>query len=67
MEITQARRTLNWEKQISLSINPEEAERIQTRREGQVQGNNALVLCVVQHVCILCYHSREFSMVLSFD
>jgi phosphomethylpyrimidine synthase len=37
--MTEARRTLNWEKQISLSINPEEAERIHTR-EGQHQGNN---------------------------
>ena len=33
-EITEARRTLNWEKQIALAINPEEAERIHTRRTG---------------------------------
>lgn len=39
MEITEARRTLDWQKQISLSINPEEAERIHTR-EGQHPGNN---------------------------
>jgi phosphomethylpyrimidine synthase len=38
-EITEARRTLDWQKQISLSINPEEAERIHTR-EGQHPGNN---------------------------
>ena len=38
-EMTEARRTLNWEKQIALSINPEEAERIHTR-EGQHPGNN---------------------------
>ena len=37
--ITEARRTLDWEKQISLSINPEEAERIHTR-QGQHPGNN---------------------------
>lgn len=37
--MTEARRMLNWEKQISLSINPEEAERIHTR-EGQHPGNN---------------------------
>lgn len=37
--MTEARRTLDWEKQISLSINPEEAERIHTR-EGQHPGNN---------------------------
>jgi phosphomethylpyrimidine synthase len=38
-EITEARRTLNWERQIALSINPEEAARIHNR-EGQHQGNN---------------------------
>jgi phosphomethylpyrimidine synthase len=37
--MTEARRTLNWERQIALSINPEEAERIH-RREGQHEGNN---------------------------
>src|SRR5919202_1299269 len=39
-EITEARRTLNWEKQIALSINPEEASRIHFRSEGQHEGNN---------------------------
>ena len=38
-EITKARRTLNWQKQIELSINPEEAERIHNR-QGQHEGNN---------------------------
>lgn len=37
--MTEARRTLNWEKQIALSINPEEAQRIHTR-VGQHPGNN---------------------------
>ena len=38
-EITKARRTLNWQRQIELSINPEEAERIHNR-QGQHEGNN---------------------------
>lgn len=37
--ITEARRTLNWQEQIALSINPEEAARIHYR-EGQHEGNN---------------------------
>ncbi len=40
-DITEARRTLNWDKQISLAINPEEAERIRNRRQGQIHSNNA--------------------------
>ncbi len=39
-EITEARRTLNWEKQISLSIDPEQAAKIHYRRQGQLDGNN---------------------------
>jgi phosphomethylpyrimidine synthase len=38
MEMTEARRTLNWEKQIALSIDPEEAARIHGRI-GQINGN----------------------------
>jgi phosphomethylpyrimidine synthase len=40
-EITEARRTLNWDKQISLAINPEEAKRIRSRRQGQINANSA--------------------------
>ena len=62
MEITQARRTLNWEKQISLSINPEEAERIHTRREGQIQGNNApCTMCGSACVYIMLPLQRKYS------
>ncbi|MGI0001558.1 MAG: phosphomethylpyrimidine synthase ThiC, partial [Nitrososphaeraceae archaeon] len=39
-DITEARRTLNWDKQISLAINPEEAERIRNRRQGQIHSNS---------------------------
>ncbi|MBI3842275.1 MAG: phosphomethylpyrimidine synthase ThiC [Thaumarchaeota archaeon] len=38
MEMTEARRTLNWEKQIALSIDPEEAAKIHGR-VGQLNGN----------------------------
>lgn len=37
--MTEARRTLDWEKQIALSIDPEEAARIHSRT-GQHPGNN---------------------------
>ena len=39
-DITEARRTLNWDKQIALAINPEEAERIRNRRQGQIHSNS---------------------------
>ena len=39
MEMTEARRTLDWEKQIALSIDPEEAAKIHSRT-GQHAGNN---------------------------
>ena len=38
MEMTEARRTLDWEKQIALSIDPEEAAKIHGR-VGQLNGN----------------------------
>lgn len=38
MEMTEARRTLDWEKQIALSIDPEEAAKIHGRM-GQLNGN----------------------------
>lgn len=62
MEITEARRTLNWEKQISLSINPEEAERIHTRREGQIEGNNApCTMCGSACVYIMLPQQRKYT------
>ncbi len=39
-EMTEARRTLNWEKQLSLSIDPEKAKDIHYRNTGQHPGNN---------------------------
>jgi phosphomethylpyrimidine synthase len=60
MEITEARRTLNWEKQISLAINPEEALRIHNR-EGQHQGNNVpCTMCGSACVYIVLPQQRKY-------
>jgi phosphomethylpyrimidine synthase len=62
MQITEARRTLNWEKQISLSIDPEEAERIHTRRQGQQhEGNNVpCTMCGSACVYIMLPQQRKY-------
>lgn len=61
MAMTEARRTLNWEKQIALSINPEEAERIHTR-EGQHPGNNVpCTMCGSACVYIMLPQQRQKS------
>jgi phosphomethylpyrimidine synthase len=39
IEMTEARRTLDWEKQLALSIDPEAAAKIHNRT-GQHSGNN---------------------------
>jgi phosphomethylpyrimidine synthase len=58
-EMTEARRTLNWEKQIALSINPEEAERIHYR-EGQHEGNNVpCTMCGSACVYIMLPQQRK--------
>ena len=57
---TEARRTLNWEKQIALAINPEDAERIHTRREGQHEGNNVpCTMCGAACVYIMLPQQRS--------
>jgi len=59
MEITEARRTLNWEKQIALAINPEEAQRIH-KREGQIEGNNVpCTMCGAACVYIMLPQQRK--------
>lgn len=59
-DITEARRTLNWEKQIALSINPEEAARIHYRREGQHEGNNVpCTMCGSACVYIMLPQQRQ--------
>lgn len=58
-EMTEARRTLNWEKQIALSINPEEAARIHYR-EGQHEGNNVpCTMCGSACVYIMLPQQRQ--------
>jgi len=59
-DITEARRTLNWEKQIALSINPEEAARIHYRSEGQHEGNNVpCTMCGSACVYIMLPQQRQ--------
>ena len=59
-EITKARRTLNWQKQIELSINPEEAERIHNR-QGQHEGNNVpCTMCGGDCVYIMLPQQRKY-------
>jgi phosphomethylpyrimidine synthase len=58
--ITNARRTLNWKKQIDLSINPEEAERIHNRH-GQHEGNNVpCTMCGGACVYIMLPQQRKY-------
>jgi phosphomethylpyrimidine synthase len=60
MEITEARRTLNWEKQISLAINPEEALKIHNR-EGQHEGNSVpCTMCGSACVYIVLPQQRKY-------
>ena len=60
MNITETRRTLIWEKQISLVINPEEAERIHSRREGQIEGNSVpCTMCGTGCVYIVLPQQRK--------
>ena len=58
--ITNARRTLNWQKQIELSINPEEAQRIHNR-QGQHEGNNVpCTMCGGACVYIMLPQQRKY-------
>jgi phosphomethylpyrimidine synthase len=68
-DITEARRTLNWDKQISLAINPEEAERIRNRRQGQIHSNSApCTMCGGACVYIMLPQQRMYKKeILSND
>ncbi|MFN3653909.1 MAG: phosphomethylpyrimidine synthase ThiC [Candidatus Nitrosotenuis sp.] len=60
MKMTEARRTLDWEKQISLSIDPEEAARIHNR-VGQHQGNNVpCTMCGGACVYVMLPQQRKY-------
>lgn len=61
-EMTEARRTLNWEKQLSLSIDPENAKNIHYRNIGQHEGNNVpCTMCGGACVYLMLPQQRKYS------
>ena len=61
-EMTEARRTLNWEKQLSLSIDPEKAKDIHYRNTGQHPGNNVpCTMCGGACVYLMLPQQRRYS------
>ena len=59
-EMTEARRTLNWSKQLSLAIDPEKARAIHAR-EGQVEGENVpCTMCGSACVYIILPEQRKY-------
>ncbi len=62
LEMTEARRTLNWEKQLSLSIDPEKAKYIHYRNTGQHPGNNVpCTMCGGACVYLMLPQQRKYS------
>ncbi len=60
LKMTQARRTLDWEAQLALSIDPEEAARIHSRT-GQHPGNNVpCTMCGGACVYIMLPQQRKY-------
>ena len=60
MQMSKARRTLDWEKQIALSIDPEEAARIHSRT-GQHPGNNVpCTMCGGACVYLMLPQQRKY-------
>ncbi|GBC73129.1 Phosphomethylpyrimidine synthase [archaeon HR04] len=61
--MTRARRMLDWAKQISLAIDPEEAARIHNR-DGQLQGNSVpCTMCGSACVYIMLPQQRRYEVV----
>ncbi len=61
MQMTEARRTLDWEKQLALSIDPEEAARIHSRT-GQRGGNNVpCTMCGGACVYVMLPQQRKYA------
>lgn len=59
-EMTEARRTLNWSKQLSLAIDPEKAKAIHSR-EGQIEGENVpCTMCGSACVYIILPEQRKY-------
>ncbi|HYF99397.1 MAG TPA: phosphomethylpyrimidine synthase ThiC [Candidatus Saccharimonadales bacterium] len=62
MEMTETRRTLNWEKQLSLSIDPEKAKDIHYRNTGQHPGNNVpCTMCGGTCVYLMLPQQRRYN------
>jgi len=60
MKMTEARRTLDWEKQLALSIDPEEAVKIHNR-SGQHTGNNVpCTMCGGACVYLMLPQQRKY-------
>ncbi|GBC74400.1 Phosphomethylpyrimidine synthase [archaeon HR05] len=60
--MTRARRMLDWAKQISLAIDPEEAARIHNR-DGQLQGNSVpCTMCGSACVYIMLPQQRRYEV-----
>jgi len=61
MQMTEARRTLDWERQLALSIDPEEAARIHSRT-GQHPGNNVpCTMCGGACVYLMLPQQRKYA------
>jgi phosphomethylpyrimidine synthase len=59
-EMTEARRRLNWSKQLSLAIDPEKAKTIHAR-EGQIEGENVpCTMCGSACVYIILPEQRKY-------
>ncbi|WP_148686764.1 phosphomethylpyrimidine synthase ThiC [Candidatus Nitrosocosmicus hydrocola] len=68
IEMTEARRTLNWEKQLSLSIDPEKAKDIHYRNTGQHPGNNVpCTMCGGACVYLMLPQQRKYSKQMEED
>jgi len=59
-EMTEARRTLNWEKQISLAIDPEKAAMIHNREEQHPGNNVPCTMCGSACVYIVLPQQRDY-------
>src|ERR687890_1413464 len=63
-KMTEARRTLDWEKQISLSIDPENARKVHYRHNEQHTGNNVpCTMCGSACVYIMLPQQRKYEKI----
>ena len=63
IEMTEARRTLNWEKQLALSIDPENAKYIHYRNTGHHLGNNVpCTMCGGACVYLMLPQQRKYDI-----